>query len=225
MSCYLSCENIELKAGYQTLISAFSLNVQPSQSIAITGSNGCGKTSLLKVLAGLSRPHSGKISVLNEQLWPTNETLHEHYSVYLSNIPSLLLDQSVLWNLEFYTQAYGLKFNKIDYLNSLIKVGLQDREKQVTRSLSTGQKRRLSLAGLILIKPNIVLADEPTNGLDESGCNLCLNIFTELQSIHKSSIIVATHDQNIINWCQNKISLENYIPIAKKSKKNVKVLL
>jgi ABC-type multidrug transport system ATPase subunit len=225
MSCYLSCENIELRAGYHTLISSFSLIVKASQSIAITGSNGCGKTSLLRVLAGLSRPHSGKIIVLDEQMYPSKETMHEHYSVFLSNIPSLLLDHSVLWNLEFYTQAYGLKFNDEDYKASLIKVGLHGREKQTARSLSTGQKRRLSLAGLVLIKPNIVLADEPTNGLDESGCNLCLSIFNELQSNNKTSIIVATHDQSIINWCQRNISLENYIPVEKKQKRNVKVLL
>jgi ABC-type multidrug transport system ATPase subunit len=225
MSCYLSCENIELKAGYHTLISSFSLFVKSSESIAITGSNGCGKTSLLRVLAGLSRPHSGKVVILNEQLWPLNKINHENYTIFLSNNPSLLLDHSVLWNLEFFTHAYGLKLTEEDYKSSLIKVGLQGREKQVARSLSTGQKRRLSLAGLILIKPNIILADEPTNGLDEIGCNLCINIFDELRYKNETSILVTTHDQNIINWCQNKISLEKFRPIEKKSKTNVKALL
>lgn len=225
MSCYLSCENIELRAGYHTLISSFSLVVKPSQSIAIIGSNGCGKTSLLRTLAGLSRPHSGKVMIMNEQLWPTNKAIHEYYSVFLSHIPSLLLDHSVLWNLEFYTQTYGLKFTNENYKDSLVKVGLQGREKQIARTLSTGQKRRLSLAAISLIKPNILLADEPTNGLDEPGCNLCLNIFNELLDNYNTSIIIATHDQNIINWCQSTISLENYIPTVKKSKINVRMLL
>ncbi len=225
MSCYLSCENIELRAGYHTLISSFFLLVKSSESIAITGSNGCGKTSLLRVLAGISKPHSGKVFILNEQLWPSNEIIHENYSLFLSNIPSILLDHSVLWNLEFYTHTYGLKFCEENYKASLMKVGLQGREKQIARSLSTGQKRRLSLASLDLIKPNIVLADEPTNGLDGQGAKLCISIFNELQNNNNTSIIVATHDQSIINWCQKNVSLENYVPITKKSKTNVKVLL
>jgi ABC-type multidrug transport system ATPase subunit len=225
MSCYLSCENIEIKAGFNTLISSFSLDVCSSQSIAITGPNGCGKTSLLRVLAGLSKPHCGKIISMNEQLWPSNEIKHEHYSVFLSNIPSLLLDHSVLWNMEFYTQTYGLKFNIENYITALKKVGLEERLNQTTRTLSTGQKRRLSLAGLLLIKPNIILADEPTNGLDETGCALCLNIFNELQTNYNAAIIVATHDQKVINWCNQNINLEKYIPNAKKIKMNVKALL
>ena len=88
-------------------------------------------------------------------------------------------------------------------------MGLENRENQIARTLSTGQKRRLSLAGLILIKPNIILADEPTNGLDELGSNLCISIFEDLKQNNSSSIIVATHDKNIIDWCQEKISLEN----------------
>ena len=225
MSCYLSCENIELKVGYHTLVSRFSLSVKSAQSVAITGSNGSGKTTLLRVLAGLSKPHSGKVTVMSEQISPNNETQHEHYCIFLSNIPSLLLDHCVLWNLEFFTNSYGLKFTIFEYQSALKKVGLENREYQVARTLSTGQKRRLSLASLILIKPNIILADEPTNGLDEIGTQLCLNNFEDLRIHNHSSIIVATHDKNVIDWCQEKISLENFIPIEKKLKSNIKVLL
>ncbi|KAB8039216.1 ATP-binding cassette domain-containing protein [Silvanigrella paludirubra] len=225
MSCYLSCENIELKVGFHTLITNFSLILKPSQSIAITGSNGTGKTTLLRVLAGISKPHNGKVIAMEEQIYPNNETKHEHLSVFLSNIPSLLLDHCAIWNLEFFANSFGLKFSLEDYKHALKKVGLENRENQIARTLSTGQKRRLSLAGLILIKPNIILADEPTNGLDELGSNLCISIFEDLKQNNSSSIIVATHDKNIIDWCQEKISLENFIPSEKKLKSKIKVLL
>ncbi|APJ02698.1 heme ABC exporter ATP-binding protein CcmA [Silvanigrella aquatica] len=225
MNPYLSCENIEIKVGYKTLISSFSLTVNSSETFAITGSNGCGKTSLLRILAGLSRPHEGVIKIMNEKLWPTKEIKYEHYSIFLSNIPSLLLDHSVLWNLEFYVKSFGLKFTLPEYKQALSLVGLKDREKQIARSLSTGQKRRLSFAALTLMKPNIVLADEPTNGLDEEGCQLCLEILSSLKTFHNSSIIIATHDEKLINWCQNKISLEKYVPKEQKNKINVKALL
>ena len=205
MSCYLSCENIELKVGYHTLISQFSLNIKSSSTLAITGSNGTGKTTLLRVLAGISKPHSGKVTIMEEQISPINNSKHEHLSVYLSNIPSLLLDHCVLWNLEFFSNSFGLKFSFEEYKNALKKVGLENRENQIARTLSTGQKRRLSLAGLFLMKPNIILADEPTNGLDDTGSSLCINIFEDLKNNFNTSIIVATHDKNIINWCQKEL--------------------
>ncbi|KAB8030621.1 ABC transporter ATP-binding protein [Fluviispira multicolorata] len=225
MSCYLLCENIELKAGYNTLISSFSLKLYSKESIALIGPNGSGKTSLLRVLAGISRPYKGKIFVMEEELWPINNIRNEHYSVFLTNIPSLLMDHCVLWNLEFYTESYGLKFSKEEYSSALSKVNLEGRESQSARTLSTGQKRRLSLAALYLIKPNIILADEPTNGLDESGCNLCIQIFNELSQKNMSSILIATHDQKLIQWCQKTISLEEFIPKPSIEKKLVKKLL
>lgn len=95
MSILLSCKDIELKAGYQTLITSFQLDVFQSESIVLTGSNGCGKTSLLKVFSNISKPHKGNVTI-NENVC----------SLYLSHIPSLLMDHSVQWNLEFYCEAY-----------------------------------------------------------------------------------------------------------------------
>ncbi|BBH51899.1 ABC transporter ATP-binding protein [Fluviispira sanaruensis] len=225
MPCYLACENIEIRAGYSTLISSFSLKLHSEQVIALTGPNGCGKTSLLRVLAGISRPYKGKIVVMGEELWPENLIKNEHYAVFLTNIPSMLMDHSVLWNLEFYTETYNLKLPLQEYEKALAKVGLQGREKQSVRTLSTGQKRRLSLASLYLIKPNIIFADEPTNGLDQAGINLCIQIFHELSKENKSSILIATHDEKLIQWCQEKIPLENYIPKPSILKKTVRELL
>jgi len=225
MNCYLSCDNLSLKVGYQPLINLFSLNLYASQSIALIGSNGCGKTSLLKVLAGLSKPSSGKVHVLSKQLWPENQSEHENFCVFLSHIPGLLLDHNIINNLKFYTQSFGLKLPDESYLNALNRVGLKNREFQTARSLSNGQKRRLTLAALTLIKPNIILADEPTNGLDSDGISLCLNIFEQLMNSNKTALLVATHEQKIIDWCQYKINLENFSLQNKKSKKTIKALL
>ncbi len=223
MTLYMNCENLEIRMGSKALISKFNFSIKASETTAITGANGVGKTSLLRVIAGLSKPYFGKIDLLHA---PKNLFTNKIPLIFLANQPALLLDQSVKWNLDFYTQSYGLFFSNQNYNHALNAVGLTGRELQIVRSLSTGQKRRLTLAVLTLIKPKIILADEPTNGLDEAGIELCLEIFKNLQAQNESAIVIATHDLQLIRWTQTEINLSKYIPNQVKNiKSEIKVLL
>lgn len=223
MLLYLSCENLDVKIDNKPLISEFNLTLSAASSYSITGPNGIGKTSLLKVLAGLAKPSAGLITTFSQNTQTNSQKIP---ILFLANSPSLLLDQSVKWNLDFYTQSYGLFFTATDYDFALEQVGLIDRKEQATRSLSTGQKRRLTLAALLLIKPKVILADEPTNGLDDHGIQLCLDIFSALQNEYKSALVAATHDEKLIRWTQQEINLSQYIPKRiKNTKSDIKVLL
>ncbi len=223
MTLYMNCENLEIRMGSKPLISKFNFSINASETTAITGANGVGKTSLLRVIAGLSKPYFGKIDIF--QL-PNTAQLNKIPLIFLANQPALLLDQSVKWNLDFYTQSYGFFYTANDYEKALKAVGLAGRELQIARSLSTGQKRRLTLAVLILIKPKVILADEPTNGLDEEGTLLCLEIFKSLQVEQQSAIVIATHDLKLIHWSQKEIHLSKFIPNQIKNvKSEIKVLL
>ncbi len=208
---YLSCKDIEIKFGYESIIRNVNLSLNAFEKIALVGVNGCGKTSLLRVLAGLAKPYSGQVYCREEQIWPTSQSSSEHFCLFLSSQPSLLLDHSVLWNIDYYTGCYGIKNSTEDCHAALKKVGLGEKHKLPARLLSTGQKRRLTLAAIILIKPKIILADEPTNGLDDEGMQLCLEIFDELIVKNQSGILVASHEKAIINWCDNKLNLEKFI--------------
>lgn len=222
---YLLCENIEIKFAYESLIKQVNIDLNMGEKIALVGANGTGKTSLLRVLAGLSKPSSGHVFCMQEQIWPKRLSSFEHHCIFLNSQPSLLLDQSVLWNLDFYCSAFSLKKNKSDYIEALNKVGLQNKSELAVRLLSTGQKRRFTLASLILNKPAIVLADEPTNGLDEQGINLCLDIFNELNSKNNTAFLIATHDKKMMEWCHKQINIENFSPKSTKEKRKIGVLL
>ena len=206
----LSCKNIEIKFGYETIVSSVNLSLNSSEKWALVGVNGCGKTSLLRILAGLAKPADGEVYCMQDQIWPHRESTKEHYSLFLSCQPSLLLDHSVLWNLEYYCRCFGIQKSKEDTIEALKNVGLLEKINLASQLLSTGQKRRLTLAALELIRPKIILADEPTNGLDEAGSQLCLDIFDKLCVENKTSILVATHDKNLIQWCHHHLNLEQF---------------
>lgn len=210
MSQLLLCKNVQIKFGYETIIENFNVTLNSFEKTALVGVNGCGKTSLLRVLAGLAKPYTGEVYCMGEQIWPQRETAFEHFCLFLAAVPALLLDHSVLWNLEYYCRSFGLNKSKDEYYAAIEKVGLIGKLNLAARLLSTGQKRRLTFAAIELIKPKIILADEPTNGLDEEGYNLCLEIFDDLCLANKSAVFVATHDKNLMQWCDNKINLEQY---------------
>lgn len=238
---YLECKNIELRAGYRTLISGVSMAVAASEKLAITGPNGCGKTSLLRVLAGISRPHSGDVFCMTDSVWPSQASQQEHICFFLSYIPTLLLDHSVQWNLDFFSKSFGIEMDHAiksrddraalrddrtkKYENILSRVGLSNRQQQIARTLSSGQKRRLTLAGLLIVKPNIILADEPSNGLDEEGHRLCLEIFEELCLKNNTAVVIATHDDRLIHWCQNQLALTDYTVKTKATRNKISLIL
>ena len=222
---YLSCQNLTIQYGYKPLVTNASLLLNSGQKIALTGSNGSGKTSFLRILAGLSAPQKGEVTCFQEQIWPRRQTTKEHLCVFLGHEPALLLHHCVLWNLEYYCRSFSIQKSEEEYIEALRIVGLLDKPFIETQKLSTGQKRRLTFAALLLIQPNIILADEPTNGLDTQGVQLCLNIFDELCARNKSALLVATHDQNLISWCHSKINLEQFSSHLVKSKKYVEELI
>jgi heme ABC exporter ATP-binding subunit CcmA len=222
---YLNAHNITIQYGYRPLVSQVSLALNAGEKVALTGVNGSGKTSLLKVLAGLSRPQEGKVSCFQEEIWPFQQVSWEHKCLFLSHTPSLFLSHCVIWNLDFYCRSYFIRKTEKEYQEALKKFGLNDKAFIQAEKLSTGQKRRLTFAALFLIQPNIVLADEPTNGLDKEGLNLYFELFETLTDKNQTAVLVATHDEQIIARCNRSIALENFQHKSKQKKMKIEALL
>lgn len=206
-------ENLEIRAGYKTLIRDFNFTMELGEAVAVIGANGLGKTTLLRTLCGVCRPYRGTVVVAGVPVWPAATGGAERKSVcYLASQPALFLDHPVSANLEFYLRAHGAVWNPEEAKSVLHAVGLDGRLKQSARTLSTGQKRRLTLAFLLMCKPRILFLDEPTNGLDVDGVKLFLDSLTGLVQHTRSSILLATHDPHLIEWCGRSIELRRWAP-------------
>ena len=211
----LSCDGVELRINHTPLLSGITLSLVAGRSLTLVGPNGLGKTTLMRSLTGIARPHAGSVHVHGEEIWPERRATFEHRACYLASAPALLTDHSVAGNLEFLVNAFGVNPTWAALREALEAVGLAGRESQVARTLSTGQKRRLTLAGLLVLEPRLVLADEPTNGLDAEGVALCLRVFDTLKETHGTAICVASHDDRLVGACDEVLPLTRYLPVAK----------
>lgn len=162
----LSCQH-----GYALIFQELSFTLNSGDVLRITGTNGSGKTSLLKILAGLNSPENGNISLDNHAV---NSPEYQQNVFYLGHLPALNLALTALENLEFLTQLHQ-PVNRESLLKSLQNIGLAGFENEPCAHLSAGQKRRVVLASLFTITAKLWLLDEPFTALDSAGVTLVEN--------------------------------------------------
>ena len=194
MSCSLNLRAISYKNEDKEIFNDISLNLGHEEKIAIIGSNGSGKSTRLKIIAGLINPSSGHIEVFHEKMNNLKD-----FSKYRSDIGYLPQDvtnhflcPTVIEDVIFSLRAKGI--SKEDALNQgkqiLQELQISHLENRVIFDLSGGEQKIVALAGLLILKPKILLLDEPTNALDEQSEKRIIEI---LNSIKKSMIIVSHH--------------------------------
>ncbi|SMN01604.1 ABC transporter involved in cytochrome c biogenesis, ATPase component CcmA [uncultured Candidatus Thioglobus sp.] len=143
--------------------------------LRITGTNGSGKTSLLKILAGLSTQEQGEVHFNNH---PVKSDEYQREIFYLGHLPALSAELSCLENLQFLT-ALNQSCATQQLIDALNQVGLAGYEDEYCAKLSAGQKRRVSLAGLMVSKVEIWLLDEPFTALDPQGVAIIEQCITQ----------------------------------------------
>lgn len=172
-----------------------SFSLGGGEFVVLAGRNGSGKTVLMKHINGLLRPTEGEIvfdgrSVLRSKGW-----IHREIGVVFQNPDSCILGESVIEDTEFGPRNLGLPAQEIHQRAEelLTMVGLWEKRNVPPRSLSEGEKKRLTLAGILVMRPRLIILDEPFVGLDLPGVRSILELIT---SIHNkgATVIVITHD-------------------------------
>jgi heme exporter protein A len=170
-----------------------NLNVGEGECIALFGRNGAGKTTFLRILAGLSRPSSGTFKI---QQGAAGARSVRGSIGYLSHNTSLYLDLTALENLRFYSRLMNLPTGDRILEDRIGQVGLAGREREPVRNYSRGMQQRLAIARAFLHDPNIFLLDEPFTGLDQAGSDFLKNYLLAARSEGKTCIM-AIHDPRL----------------------------
>ncbi len=177
--------------GRFTALRSLTVTIGRGEFISLFGRNGAGKTTFLRVVAGLSRPSSGSLRILDPQ--PLAPLAARGLMGYLSHNTALYLDLTALENLRFYAELHGLPHQDSDLERRIDVVGLSGRGHEPVRNYSRGMQQRLAIARAFLHDPQILLLDEPFTGLDQAGTEFLKGYLAGARRDGKTCIM-ATHD-------------------------------
>ncbi len=167
------------------------ISVPQGQFIALFGRNGAGKTTFLRILAGLSRPSSGTVTIQSAR--PGSQDARGMIG-YLSHNTALYLDLTALENLRFYARLLGHGGGDAALLEVIARVGLAGRSHEPVRNYSRGMQQRLAIARAFLHDPAILLLDEPFTGLDQEGTQFLRDYLSDSRARGKTCLM-AIHDE------------------------------
>jgi putative ABC transport system ATP-binding protein len=190
-----------------------NLKVTKNETVSILGPSGSGKTIFLGLLAGLEKPSSGEIIILNKNINKMNEEkLTEFRGKYIGYVfqsfrllPNLTALENIRVGLEMVNQkdSYGIA------LEWLEKIGLSERKNHYPLQMSGGEQQRIALARALAKKPKLLLADEPTGNLDNKTGYKMMDMLFELCEEHKISLIMVTHDSKLAEKTSRVIQIRD----------------
>lgn len=196
-----------------------SFSVSAGEIVGLLGPNGSGKTTTMKALIGLTPPDSGKIEIFNMQLSENFEKIMRRTGA-LIEAPSIFPDMTAYKNMELASRYYGNP-NKERIDKVLDAVHLLEFKGDKAGRFSLGMKQRLGLAMALLPKPDLLILDEPTNGLDIEGIIEIRNIIKMLAEKYNTTFLIASHlSSEIEKTCtsvaiMHEGALIDMLPVAK----------
>ena len=194
-------------------LNAVNLVIERGEMLAIVGTSGAGKSSLMNILGCITKASSGRYFVDNEDINSYSEgdlarIRNEKFGFVLQSF-GLIDDYTVRQNIMIpmaYSNKKPVTEEEFDAL--LRKLKIEDKKNADCKNLSNGQKQRVAIARALINKPEIILADEPTGALDSRTAQSIMDVFKELNAEGKTVIIV-THDMNIARQCSRLIEIKD----------------
>lgn len=191
----LCVDKVHVWRGERHVLQGVDLNVGPGELLHVSGPNGTGKTTLLRVVSGLLRPESGTVTWRGQ---PIAAVRPEYYGAlaYASHEPALKSDLTALENLRF---AVGLKrrVTTAELRASLQRTGVEDCADLPSRVLSAGQRRRVAMARVVSFRAPLWLLDEPYTNLDTAGAALMTSLLEDHVRSGGMVLVVAHHDLHL----------------------------
>jgi len=203
------------RSGPLSVLRGVSLELSEGQSLAILGPSGCGKSTLLQILGTLDQPTAGTLTLQGDDPFklaePQLADFRNRRIGFIFQDHHLLPQCSVLENVLVPTLAQGgAKPEHLERARQLLsRVGLAERLDHRPAELSGGEKQRAAIARALLLKPILLLADEPTGNLDRTNAQRIAELLLELQLAEHTMLVMVTHSQEIAGRLARRVELDD----------------
>jgi len=174
--------------------------VQKGQRVVILGPNGSGKSTLLYHILGLLEPNEGEVSVFGVNPARSFNKIRERVGVVLQNVDEQILAPTVWDDVSFSPRNYGYPAPEVDRMVDAVleEIGIAHLRNKVCHTLSGGEKRKVALAGALVLKPELLVMDEPFEGLDPTSKSDLSVLLNDLHARNGMTMVTATHDVHAV---------------------------
>ncbi|MFO1273540.1 MAG: ABC transporter ATP-binding protein [Rubrivivax sp.] len=198
--------------GTLTILHDIDFELAPRESVAIVGASGSGKSTLLALIAGLDKPTSGSVRLAGTELFTLDEDQRaavraRHVGFVFQNF-QLLSHLTALENVMLPLELMGRADARAAATEVLQRVGLGERLGHYPKVLSGGEQQRVALARAFVVKPDLLLADEPTGSLDFATGEKIMALMFEMNREAGTTLVLVTHDRQIAARCDRQLRIE-----------------
>jgi putative ABC transport system ATP-binding protein len=205
-------KQVEDSTGRLTILHEIDFQLRPQESVAIVGASGSGKSTLLSILAGLDVPTSGTVCVSGQDIFKIDEDaraeLRAQTMGFVFQSFQLLGNLTALENVMLPLELMGRHDARSAATTMLQRVGLGERLGHYPKVLSGGEQQRVALARAFVVRPAVLLADEPTGSLDFATGDKVMGLMFDLNREAGTTLVLVTHDKAIAARCQRQLSIE-----------------
>jgi putative ABC transport system ATP-binding protein len=198
--------------GTLTILRDIDFTLAPKETVAIVGASGSGKSTLLSIIAGLDTPSQGTVRLDGQDLFAISEderaALRAHKIGFVFQSFQLMAHMSALENVMLPLELAGTPGARALATEMLQRVGLGQRLGHYPRVLSGGEQQRVALARAFVVKPAVLLADEPTGSLDFATGQTILQLMMDLNQAQGTTLVLVTHDAQLAARCDRRITIE-----------------
>jgi phospholipid/cholesterol/gamma-HCH transport system ATP-binding protein len=210
----IKIRKIHKSFGENKVLKDFDLNLFSGENLVVLGKSGSGKSVLIKCIIGLMKPDKGTITVLDKNVTTLNSSDLDKLRIkigFLFQSNALYDSMTVRENLEFPLRRHWFKKNKNEVndlvMEALNNVGLANTVDMMPAELSGGMRKRIALARTLILKPEIILYDEPTTGLDPITGKEISVLMNDIKEKYKTSSIIISHDINCVKIVADRIMI------------------
>jgi len=208
----LAVRHLYKSFGNNHVLIDFNLDLNKGENLVVLGKSGSGKTILIKCIIGLIKPDEGLIKVFGKNIPELDHEELDRIRVkvgFLFQSNALYDSMSVRENLEFPLRRHWIKISQKEVndlvMETLEDVGLTHTVDMMPVELSGGMRKRIALARTLILKPEIILYDEPTTGLDPITGKEIIELMVEVQKKYNASSIIISHDMNCVKMASDRV--------------------